>query len=152
MKTILRSTLLVSTIAIALFACKDDDSNGPVNNGSPRADLLTAKSWKVTAVTIGGIDVFGSFDPCVKDDLFRFNKDGKMNHEDGTQKCSNPNVLVPQSGTWVLESNDTKLKTVSVFGNQTYTTLYTIEELNSTTLRVSYDQSGAKGEQTYTAQ
>jgi Lipocalin-like domain len=143
MKTIFRSTLLVSVIALALFSCKDDDKD----NGPSKTDLIIAKPWKLTALTVGGVNFFDLQDDCGKDDIYTYNKNGKITVNEGSQKCDN---AAPQTseGTWVFESNETKLKVVLDGDTETST----LEELTATTLKLSYELDGVSWVFTFTAQ
>jgi len=100
-----------SMIAIALLAtsmlvssCKDDDP------APSKTDLLTAKSWVVSA---GEIEYSGQRFPypaivqdCDKDDVTTFTKDGKFTTNVGTVLCDTEKNY---GGVWQFKENDTIL-------------------------------------------
>jgi len=129
MKTIFRSILFVSIAALLAVSCKDEDAK-PSNT-----ELLTAKSWTVTSFTLSGQDLTEYFsEECENDDSTKFGKDGKLTIDNGSVKCYSSEPQTEENGTWVFESNETKLKFTSDSGD---VESYDIDELTATTLKVS---------------
>jgi Lipocalin-like domain len=145
MKTLVRSALLVSVIALGMFSCEEEADNPDVND-SPKTELLIAKPWKIVAISFMGqpSTIDDSTEPCSRDNFFKFSKDGEVIHDTGVLKCESTE---PQQveGTWAFESNETKLRWT--LGDAI---TYDIDELNSATMKLSCDFSVGAGGQTKT--
>jgi hypothetical protein len=65
---------------------------------SPKEEILTTGSWKMTSYTsytmTGSTDVYASYDACLKDNTYHFNKNGTLDIDEGASKCD---VYDPQS-------------------------------------------------------
>lgn len=115
MKTFIRvKTALVAlaVLSITFVSCEKDKDNKPDNAG-----LLTEKNWKISAATIDpAIDWFGNgtlvtnlyaqWDPCSKDDLVIFSKNGTVKFDEGLTKCF-PNDPQTVTGLWAFNTDKT---------------------------------------------
>jgi len=86
----------------------------------PVADLFTERNFKIIAATIvpmlsGISDLYANWDPCSKDDIYRFEKSGILSLDQGLLKCF---ATDPQTtnGNWVLSNSD-KQFTMVINGN-----------------------------------
>ena|SRR5690606_7277595 len=130
----MKNIFLLSALLISLFSisCNKDDENKTAS----KKDLLTAGSWKITAVVIdedgdGNYEInnYLGFDACLTDDYYIFHHDGKLEINEGPSKCDPTD---PQTITlnWQLVDNETILIVDSE--------AHTIEILNNTTLKIKY--------------
>ena len=119
--------LLVAVVAVSISSCKKSDDTTPAKTVG---EYLTAGYWKTTAQTIDpGINVNGTVvtdfwqqtPACSKDDLRKFNSDGKITDDEGATKCDPNDPQTTNDGTWVL-SSDSKSITIS-YPNETPTTV-----------------------------
>jgi Lipocalin-like domain len=117
----------------SFFACKKD----PVP--PTKEELLTAKKWKKTASTstVDNVDYdsYADLEACEKDDLFKYNIDFTVTYDQGVIKCDPSSPQTSSAGTWVFNSDKTKLTLAD--GSEKLE--FTIKELTATTLKVSYD-------------
>jgi hypothetical protein len=105
---------------------------------------LTGKDWRLRSASIAApgqptIDVYALSQPCSLDDITQYTTPNTVYYLEGPTKCDPLDPQV-QTATWGLSTNDTQL---SVTANGT-TNTFTIEELTSTSLILSYStvQSG----------
>ena len=126
--------LLLGTVAV-LGGCKKSDES-PASS-STRADLLTAKNWRLSTVnvTANGFPVPSSFvlQDCNKDDFYKFNADKTLIQDAGAIKCMATDPQT-QAGTWALSSDQSKL-TIAVPGSLLNGEA-DIKELTATTLHI----------------
>ena len=78
--------LMIAALAfLTVSSCKKEDEKKTTTPAKSKTELLTAKAWKTTAMTInpgiaiipGGpviTDLFAFFDPCEKDDTEKFGR------------------------------------------------------------------------------
>ncbi|MEY4902595.1 MAG: hypothetical protein RLZZ292_410 [Bacteroidota bacterium] len=134
----------------SFFACKKD----PV--APTKEELLTAKKWKISALTLtllsnGTVeDILKGADPCETDDFQKFETNGTMSEDEGATKCS-PGDPQSTAGTWAFNTEKTQL-TITLDGDKVVTTLV---ELSATTLKYTFDEDGAGSDKytvTFTAQ
>jgi len=125
--------------AAAFGGCKKDDATTTPTPVVTKTDLLTAKSWKITAqtltITTNGTTISdNTLDACDKDDAYKFNTDKSLVVDAGTNKCltSDPQK---ETGTWAFPSSDeTKLRIT--LPNEAINGDLTIKELTATTLHL----------------
>lgn len=149
MKTF-RILSLVLLTALAFVACKKDDP-APAPT---KTELLTEKSWKVSALTVSpglvvdGVsytDIYAQMDACSQDDLSQFKASGQILYDEGPSKCSDDSPQV-QTGTWLFAAGETEI-IVTDADHVSYK--YKLLELTATQLKVQYETLGADGK-TYT--
>jgi hypothetical protein len=139
--------------AIAFLALSSCKKNNETNENTPenskpvitKTDILTAKSWKLTAATIspgisfqGGpfiTDFYQYIEDCKKDDLVIYKADGKLITDEGASKC-NPDDPQTEEFNWSFSNNETKI----IMDGDTST----IMQLDSTTLRISTAMDGSE--------
>ncbi|MES2731906.1 MAG: lipocalin family protein [Bacteroidota bacterium] len=101
----------------------------------PPAQLLAAKSWKLTdtGFMASGMpsSYFSHIDDCSKDDLEIYKSDGNQLTDEGVTKCSSTDPQQTNNGMWTL-SADGKIITLK---KGTTITTYTITELTGTTFK-----------------
>ena len=103
--------LSIITLTVLVINCKKDE-----NVTSSRKDLLSGKSWIMTAETISPAinvngtlitDLFSQEPSCAKDDIAKLNSNGTYTLEEGQTKCSVNDPQVYETGTWTLNSDET---------------------------------------------
>jgi hypothetical protein len=106
------SLLATLALACAFSACKKDNEKP-----KSKTDMLTAKSWKITAdvsTEVGAngqtitTDEYARYPACDKDDYLKFQTDKKLISNQGTLKCD-PTSAQEQTGAWDFNSDQTKL-------------------------------------------
>ena len=129
-----KTLLFLGTIAV-LSGCKKSDESPAT--ASSRTDLLTAKSWRLAAVTVtaNGLPVPSSvfIEDCDKDDTFKFNADKTLVQDAGASKCNTSDPQT-QAGTWAFNSDQSKL-TIAV-PNSPLNGDGDIKELTATSLHI----------------
>ena len=102
------------------------------------APLLTAAPWLYTTYTASGGGSNTNFlttDPCLADDITTFLANGTRTISDGANACSGSGT---PTSSWILSANDTRLTLILPGGAQDYT----VSELSSTALDITYSSSG----------
>jgi hypothetical protein len=138
----LSTYLLVVAMAALSVSCKKDGENKPA---ASKADLLTAKNWRITAdVTVSTTngkttttDDFATAATCEKDNYFKFNTDKTVRFDEGANRCQGSNQT--ETGVWDFNSDQTKL-TMGAAGSSTIGQ-FDIVELSTTTLKLSLTNS-----------
>jgi hypothetical protein len=103
---------------LAFSSCNDDDEEE--EPAPTRSELLVNKNWSVTGLTVEpaiDIDNNGTQEnnlipflaPCFLDDFFRYNSNGTYTGEEGASKCDPNDPQVFESGTWLWNSDQTRL-------------------------------------------
>jgi hypothetical protein len=133
--------LLIITLTVMVINCKKD-----ANSVVSRKDLLSGKTWIMTAETISPamnvngtlITDFYSQEPsCTKDDIAKLNSNGTYTLEEGQTKCSANDPQVYETGTWTLSSDESVLVLTS---NGTVTNAK-IQELTASKLVVIEEET-----------
>lgn len=140
------TTLLVLVAAmVAISSCKKDEDNSstPSNNASKK-ELLTAKKWKATGLTLGGADFWSQIEDCEKDNINTFKTDGLYIQDEGATKCDPSDPQVITTSTWTFIDNDTKL----VYDGDTAK----INELSASKMVLQSDFFGTSAVATFAAQ
>ena len=130
---------MVAALATLTLSCKkDEDKPAPA---ASKADLLTAKNWKVsaqtTATTTSGTttttDDFAMARACEKDNFLKFQTDKTVRADEGATKCNTADPQT-QNGVWDFNSDQTKL-TLGIAGSA-IVGQFDLVELTATTLRL----------------
>ncbi len=140
------TTLVVLAAAmVAISSCKKDENNtsNPSNNASKK-ELLTAKKWKATGLTLGGTDFWPQIEDCDKDNINTFKTDGVYIEDEGATKCDPSDPQIITTSTWVFIENDTKL----VYDGDTAK----INELSTSKMVLQMDFLGSSAIATFAAQ
>ena len=148
------SLLLLATLALG--SCKKNDDTSPASPS--KADLLTAKNWRVTAdkttTTIGTNastteDNYASAPACERDDFIKFGTDKTATYNEGADKCS---IYAPQTTTlnWAFNSDETELVYSEPNGGGGFAIQHKILELTASTLRIRITSSSSSGSVTKT--
>lgn len=136
-------TLILVAIAASFFvisSCDKDDD--PVNKKA----LITANSWKISAMTIDppidflGIqisDMYAMMDACTKDDLMTFNEDGTYQVTEGATKCDESDPDISESGTWGFNADETQITQT----NTESTTTFNVLSITSSKLKFSMSET-----------
>lgn len=129
----------ISTMMLGMAACtkSDDTTTTPTTTAPTKADLLTAKKWKLTAFTVNGSDFYATMDACDQDDLRIFKVGGIYNADNGPTKCDPADDQIFVISTWALSDNDTKL----TFDSDTFT----INELTATSMKLTIKDGSDTG-------
>lgn len=135
----------IGTMLLSVASCSttDEKTSTPVTTAS-KTDLLTAKKWRVTALTYNGTDAYATMDACDKDDLHIFKVGGVYNADNGPTKCTPTDDQIFTISTWAFSENDTKL----TFDNDTFT----VVELTATTMKLSIVDNSGSGTITFVGQ
>ena len=105
--------LLALGAAFTFSACDNDDDDASTPSQT-RTQMLTSKTWQISARSQVYTDSAGnsttdtSLDNCEKDDTYKFTTDNKINFDEGATKCD-PDDPQTGTGTWAFSSNETKL-------------------------------------------
>ena len=137
-----------------LSSCKKSETAAPTP--LTKTQLISAKSWKLTAVTVkknndAPVDEFLDYDACEKDDLYTYRANNTYEANEGATKCNPSANQIRATGTWAFTTNETKLSTTV----GTFVNIYDLVELTATTLKVretSVDGATYISDYTYTAQ
>jgi hypothetical protein len=137
--------ILLGGIALYLTACQKEQKETP----EPTKKELLVNKWKVSDVLEpGGTSVISLPIPqiaCLKDNLFTIAANDTYTIEEGTVVCDPSSA---GSGSWALIENDSKLKFTPDSGDDPL--VFTLIDVNSTTLKVSYEMTDIPLPGTYT--
>ncbi len=139
---------LAFSMAALISSCKKDDDNTPAptnnsgGNNLTKTEMLTAKKWKITALTVGGQDFFTLFDDCDKDDTHEFKTDGTYINDEGATKCDPSDPQTISTSNWKFIDNETKIEFDGEVG--------TIKELTSSKMVIEGDFGGQVAVTTFT--
>ncbi len=128
---------LLLLLAASLGACKKNDDNAP-----SRADLLTAKNWRVSADTYTKVDngktttvdEYAKSLACERDNFLKFNTNKSLITDEGATKCSASDPQM-QTSNWDFSGDQTKLN-YSFSPQSSFVLSSDIVELSATTLRL----------------
>lgn len=149
-----RLTLLMIAFLGVFSACNKDDDAAPAT----KADILAGKTWKRSASTISPAfqlqngevvsDLYTFFGSCYQDDFVRFTRNPNTYiQEEGPTTCDPTDPQVTDTGSWLLNSDETTLVLSSTTGRQSS---YKLEELTATTLKYSFATRFQGSNQVYT--
>lgn len=128
--------LLFLGIALCLTACQKEQKENP----EPTKKELLVNKWKVSDVLEpGGTSVINlpvAQITCLKDNIFTLAANNTYTIDEGTVVCDPSSA---GSGTWALIENDSKLKFTPDSGADPL--VLTLKDVNSTTLKVSYEMT-----------
>jgi hypothetical protein len=112
MKVVIVAAILFAT---CLTSCKKEESADAPKVS--KKELLTAKEWVVLKLEErenGGAweDVFLQFDPCLKDNRFKFNSNFTVVYSEGANACppNTPNQVL-ETETWSFNADETSIIT-----------------------------------------
>lgn len=134
--------LSIITLTVLVINCKKDESVT-----SSRKDLLSGKSWIMTAETISpainvnGVlitDFYAQEASCTKDDIAKLNSNGTYTLEEGPTKCDANDPQVFETGTWTLNSDETILVMTS---STSIVTNAKIQELTASKLVITEEET-----------
>jgi hypothetical protein len=95
-----KGILALSLLALVFTSCKKDDDEP--QQITPTKENVTG-SYKITAMTINGIDFWSSLDACEKDDVYKANADLSFDRQDAGTVCSPDNSYT--GGTWSISGS-----------------------------------------------
>lgn len=114
----LKKIVLAVTVLAALSSCKKENSEELPSKS--KKELLTAKEWVVEKLEERENqgpweDVFPFFEPCLKDNRFKFRTDFKVEYSEGPVACvpNSPNQVL-ETQKWSFNSDETVLITGGV--------------------------------------
>ena len=124
-------------MCIITIGCNKNDDDTAFS----KKDLLTAGSWKLTAVVSDDdgdgtyeTNDFINFSGCFTDNYYIFKPTGELEVNEGGTKCD-PADPQTDIGSWQLSNNETTL----IIGN---IDTYLIEDLNTSTMKLKQTFSG----------
>ncbi len=133
-------------VAILAFAsCSKDDDASTIellknDKGWILKALVTDPPYDILGTQV--TDLYAQFEACSKDDLTFFQDDNKYLFDEGATKCD-PTDPQTDTGIWLLSSDE---KVMTVDGES-----WDIVEINSSTLKVTYQYSEGGLNYTWTA-
>lgn len=112
----MKSGIIASIFFVTILtSCKKEESADAPKVS--KKELLTAKEWVVLKVEErenGGVweDVFPQFEPCLKDNRFKFNSNFTVVYSEGANACppNTPNQVL-ETETWSFNANETSIIT-----------------------------------------
>jgi hypothetical protein len=131
---------LAVSILLIITSCKKEEEEKP----KTRTELLTAKPWKLTALTVNpGINIAGTtitdfytqLPSCEKDNIEKYNIGGTGFYDEGASKC-NPSAPQTRPFTWIFNPSETILTIDGESAN--------ILQLDATTLKVTSEVEGSE--------
>lgn len=135
-----RTLVYLVVLFVAFSSCKKDDAF------TISKETITG-NYKVTAGTANGIDVYSNpnedlniFEPCMKDDIYRFNGNNSFIVEDAGEVCT---ITTAESGTWEFISSTR----ISINDEEA-----TINSFNGRDLIITSVSNGVTGRFTFTKQ
>jgi hypothetical protein len=130
----------------ALGACKKNNETSPE---ASRTELLTTKSWRMSAATTtkGTVktDEYAATQACERDNLIKFNTNKSVVVDEGATRCD-PADPQTQISTWDFNNDQTKL-TIPISPGLSIAA--DIVELSATTLHVRYIDTSTSPTETY---
>ena len=150
-KTLMRKASLLLLLAAALGSCKKDNETTPTASAS-KADLLVAKSWRISAETstytvTGSTPIitneYAGAATCERDDFLKFNANKTAVFDEGATKCNTSDPQT-QNGTWDLTTNDTKLSLLDP-SQGSIAFPFDVITLSANTLQLRYSYSYSSG-------
>ncbi|MGI4743700.1 MAG: lipocalin family protein [Janthinobacterium lividum] len=152
----MKKLLSLSLGLVALGACKKDSETTPAGAASP-TELLTAKSWHMSAYTSSFAEAdaaavttneYATTPACQHDDFAKFNADKSVRFDEGTTKCNTTDAQ-SQNSTWELSSNNTKL-TLAAPQLGGFPIPYDVIVLTASTLQLRYSYTYSSNNASYT--
>ena len=148
----MKKLLSLFLVAAALASCSKKDDSTPTPIPASPTELLTAKSWRISAETsstaITGSptpivqDEYANMKACERDDFTKFNTDKSATFDEGATKCSTTDPQT-QTGSWSLNSANTQLTIKDP--TQGSTIVFDVVTLSATTLSLRYSTSYSSG-------
>ena len=101
--------LLTCMALFLLVSCAKEEPAAP--KSKTKTEMLTAHYWKLSAATIdppiGGItNLYAQLEPCVKDNIVKYNTNGTTFDDEGASKCDPADPQTEQE-TWSFNSTET---------------------------------------------
>ncbi|TAE12552.1 MAG: hypothetical protein EAZ95_12225 [Bacteroidetes bacterium] len=148
---------VLATFMFALLflttACKEEEEVPPTPEPT-KSELLSAKSWKLTAATATVQGVTGSImsevAPCEADNIYKFKGDNTYEEDHATLKCDATEPQIISKGVWTFSEGGKKLTFPPYLFGEYYT--FDVNEVTATTVKIGFTADGAKIELTMTAQ
>ncbi|OJY91394.1 MAG: hypothetical protein BGP14_16405 [Sphingobacteriales bacterium 44-15] len=137
--------ILFLGIATCLTSCQKEPKEDP----EPTKKELLVNKWTVLDVlapnniSVIGLDIAQI--KCLKDNIFTIAANGTYTIDEGTVVCDPSSA---GSGSWTLTENDSKLTFTPNGGGDPL--VFTLIDVNSTTLKVSYEMTDIPLPGTYT--
>jgi len=137
--------ILFPGIATCLTSCQKEPKEDP----EPTKKELLVNKWTVLDVlapnniSVIGLDIAQI--KCLKDNIFTIAANGTYTIDEGTVVCDPSSA---GSGSWTLTENDSKLTFTPNGGGDPL--VFTLIDVNSTTLKVSYEMTDIPLPGTYT--
>jgi hypothetical protein len=133
-KIMFKKMFFAVIIALLTFSsCKKE----PLN-----MTLLTTGKWKLTGQTENGRNVFNSNVNCESDDTWTFETSGVLKIDAGATKCHASDPQSYTAATWSLSGTEQKKLILVGNSSSASTELYDITELSSSTMKLTFTESG----------
>ncbi len=106
----------IAALMMGLVSCQKEESNDRKDGNTPaptKKEMLTAKTWTLTAMTIdpammGVTDIYPMIDACQKDNTWKFGTDGRtLTIDEGSNTCKGHDQTTTTS--WSLNDAGTTL-------------------------------------------
>lgn len=128
MKSILKITIILISVALVFQACKKSSKS--------KTELLTQSAWKFKSATANGMDASLYLDECQKDNTITFVSSGTGNVDEGASKCD-PGDPQTIPFNWNFANNETGLHASIPFFSGTSGD-FSIKSLTETQLVVKF--------------
>lgn len=153
---------VVVLLSIVFASCSKDDDDKKIKPTPTRAELLTAKSWKMTASTVNPVnspasitDLYSSMSACRKDAVFTFLPDSTLIIDYGVNCVSSGGTQI-RNRKWALIQSDSVIREYHTERAGGFYTDNNIVSLSATELVLGGEQQDPSGlnfyKSTYTAQ
>lgn len=92
---------IVALSFVGITSCNKDDDD------KSKTELLTSGTWKISSVTMNGVDFSSLIPACEKDNTTRFTST-TYTLDEGATKCDEDDPQT-ETGTWKFIENETKI-------------------------------------------
>ncbi|UOR04156.1 hypothetical protein MUN82_14525 [Hymenobacter aerilatus] len=136
--------------ALLMVGCtkEDADQAAPTSKLTAKETMLTAKNWRITAISATGtvtaegispiatgFDGYTRLTSCQKDNFAKYNIDKTIVADEGATKCSTTDPQT-QIFTWSLNADETELTVSGKLNGTDHTEKAELLQLTSTTMQL----------------
>lgn len=148
----LRIALTSLSAALLLMACQDNGTGPTVEE---KKAFLVGKNWVAESRTLSPgfkmdpsapavTDYFMLSGACQKDDIRRFSAQGRYTLDAGAERCMGEGFGGSPDGNWIQSADGKSI--ILDLDSDSDSTLWTVEQLTATSLKVSYASPAVFGD------
>lgn len=142
-----KQSILLLTAAIFVFvnACKDKEEEKKDNTPSkPRAELISAKNWKVSTLVSSGTDIWNTpfVAACNRDNQYKFRTDDSLVLFEMSNKCNSTDPDSTVSSYKLYDNNTKIILNVKLTSTTTLDDTANIIQLDENTMKIDAEYSG----------